>query len=130
MIAIALAPPYNSPAYAYNVAKAARSQAMLLARDSAWAQVDSEGDFISQLQHDYGRLQAFLREHDVWNDGKLEGVEIIVREPFLGFWHNGMRRNQTVTLFGIDRRGFLIHELVHVFLPTARVKNEKVYKIQ
>lgn len=36
VIAIALAPPFNSPAYAYNVAKAARTQALLLARDSAW----------------------------------------------------------------------------------------------
>lgn len=37
LIAIALAPPYNSPAYAYNVAKAARAHALLIARDSAWA---------------------------------------------------------------------------------------------
>lgn len=35
-IAIALTPPYNSPAYAYNVAKAARTHALLIARDSAW----------------------------------------------------------------------------------------------
>jgi len=37
LITIALAPPYNCPAYAYNVAKAARAHAMLLACDSAWA---------------------------------------------------------------------------------------------
>jgi len=37
LIAIALTPPYNSPAYAYNVAKAARVHASLLARDAAWA---------------------------------------------------------------------------------------------
>ena len=36
VIAIALCPPYDSPAYAYNVAKAARAHALLLARDSAW----------------------------------------------------------------------------------------------
>ena len=36
LIALALAPPYNSPAYAYNVGKAARTQALLLARDEAW----------------------------------------------------------------------------------------------
>jgi len=36
VIAISLTPPYNCPAYAYNVAKAARSHALLLARDSAW----------------------------------------------------------------------------------------------
>lgn len=36
LIAIALIPPYDSPAYAYNVAKAARAQALLIARDSAW----------------------------------------------------------------------------------------------
>jgi NAD(P)-dependent dehydrogenase (short-subunit alcohol dehydrogenase family) len=35
-IAIALAPPYASPAYSYNVGKAARAQALLLARDAAW----------------------------------------------------------------------------------------------
>jgi NAD(P)-dependent dehydrogenase (short-subunit alcohol dehydrogenase family) len=35
-VAIALAPPYDSPAYAYNVGKAARAQALLLARDEAW----------------------------------------------------------------------------------------------
>jgi NAD(P)-dependent dehydrogenase (short-subunit alcohol dehydrogenase family) len=37
LITVALAPPYDSPAYAYNVAKAARAHALLLARDSAWA---------------------------------------------------------------------------------------------
>ena len=36
MIAISLAPPYKTPAYSYNVAKAARAQATLLAGDSAW----------------------------------------------------------------------------------------------
>ena len=36
LITIALVPPYDSPAYAYNVAKAARVQASLIARDSAW----------------------------------------------------------------------------------------------
>jgi len=36
LIAIALAPPYASPAYAYNVGKAARAHALLLARDEAW----------------------------------------------------------------------------------------------
>jgi len=36
VIAIALAPPYNSPAYAYNVAKVARANALALARDQAW----------------------------------------------------------------------------------------------
>ena len=35
VIALALAPPYGSPAYAYNVGKAARAHALLLARDSA-----------------------------------------------------------------------------------------------
>ena len=37
LIAISLTPPYDSPAYAYNVAKAARTHAMLIARDSTWA---------------------------------------------------------------------------------------------
>jgi len=36
LITITLTPPYNSPAYAYNVAKAARADALLLARDLAW----------------------------------------------------------------------------------------------
>ncbi len=36
LIAISLTPPYESPAYAYNVAKAARTHALLIARDSAW----------------------------------------------------------------------------------------------
>jgi NAD(P)-dependent dehydrogenase (short-subunit alcohol dehydrogenase family) len=36
-IAISLEPSYGSPAYAYNVAKAARSHALLLACDQAWA---------------------------------------------------------------------------------------------
>lgn len=36
LIAIAMLSPYNSPAYAYNAAKAARAQALLLARDEAW----------------------------------------------------------------------------------------------
>jgi NAD(P)-dependent dehydrogenase (short-subunit alcohol dehydrogenase family) len=37
LISIALLPPYNSPTYAYNVAKAARVHALLIARDSAWS---------------------------------------------------------------------------------------------
>jgi NAD(P)-dependent dehydrogenase (short-subunit alcohol dehydrogenase family) len=36
VIGIALLPPYDSPAYSYNVGKAARVQAMLQARDQAW----------------------------------------------------------------------------------------------
>lgn len=36
LIAIALTPPYTSPAYAYNIGKAARTHALLLARDEAW----------------------------------------------------------------------------------------------
>jgi 3-oxoacyl-[acyl-carrier protein] reductase len=36
VIAISLTPLYDSPAYAYNVAKAARTQALMLARDAAW----------------------------------------------------------------------------------------------
>ena len=35
-IALGLAPPLASPAYAYNVGKAIRAQAMTLARDEAW----------------------------------------------------------------------------------------------
>lgn len=36
IIGIALLPPYDSPAYSYNVGKAARVHAMLKARDLAW----------------------------------------------------------------------------------------------
>jgi NAD(P)-dependent dehydrogenase (short-subunit alcohol dehydrogenase family) len=36
VIGIALLPPYDSPAYSYNVGKAARIQALLQARDQAW----------------------------------------------------------------------------------------------
>jgi NAD(P)-dependent dehydrogenase (short-subunit alcohol dehydrogenase family) len=36
VIGIALLPPYDSPAYSYNVAKAARTHALLQARDEAW----------------------------------------------------------------------------------------------
>ncbi len=36
VIGIALLPPYESPAYSYNVGKAARTHALLQARDEAW----------------------------------------------------------------------------------------------
>jgi 3-oxoacyl-[acyl-carrier protein] reductase len=36
LIGLALAPPFGSPAYPYNVGKAARVHALLLARDQAW----------------------------------------------------------------------------------------------
>jgi NAD(P)-dependent dehydrogenase (short-subunit alcohol dehydrogenase family) len=36
VIALSLEPGYGSPAYAYNVGKAARSHALLMARDEAW----------------------------------------------------------------------------------------------
>jgi NAD(P)-dependent dehydrogenase (short-subunit alcohol dehydrogenase family) len=36
VIGISLLPPYESPAYSYNVGKAARTNAMLRARDEAW----------------------------------------------------------------------------------------------
>lgn len=36
LISIALVPPCNSPAYSYNVAKAARTHAFEIARDAAW----------------------------------------------------------------------------------------------
>jgi len=35
-VALSLEPPYTSPSYAYNVAKAARSHALLIARNHAW----------------------------------------------------------------------------------------------
>lgn len=38
VIAISLTPPYNTPAFSYNVAKAARTDALMLARDPAWQQ--------------------------------------------------------------------------------------------
>ncbi|MHC4532885.1 MAG: SDR family NAD(P)-dependent oxidoreductase [Planctomycetota bacterium] len=37
VIGISLLSPYESPAYSYNVGKAARTHAMLLARDEAWS---------------------------------------------------------------------------------------------
>ena len=37
IVGISLLPPFNSPAYAYNVAKAARTNALLLAKGQAWA---------------------------------------------------------------------------------------------
>jgi 3-oxoacyl-[acyl-carrier protein] reductase len=36
VIGISLLPPYDSPAYSYNVGKAARTHALLQARDEAW----------------------------------------------------------------------------------------------
>jgi len=36
VIGISLLPPYESPAYSYNVGKVARTQALLLGRDEAW----------------------------------------------------------------------------------------------
>jgi len=36
IIGISLLPPYDSPAYSYNVSKAARTHALLQARDQAW----------------------------------------------------------------------------------------------
>ncbi len=36
VIGISLLPPYDSPAYSYNVGKAARSHALLQSRDQAW----------------------------------------------------------------------------------------------
>ena len=36
VIGISLLPPYESPAYSYNVSKSARTQALLLGRDEAW----------------------------------------------------------------------------------------------
>jgi NAD(P)-dependent dehydrogenase (short-subunit alcohol dehydrogenase family) len=37
IIGISLLPPYESPAYSYNVGKAARTHALLKARDQAWS---------------------------------------------------------------------------------------------
>lgn len=65
LISIALTPPYDSPAYAYNVAKAARAHALLIARDSAWPhgvtvntigpgpvpQIESLEQAVEQCQH-------------------------------------------------------------------------------
>lgn len=36
LIGLALLPPYTSPAYSYNIGKATRAHALLLARDEAW----------------------------------------------------------------------------------------------
>jgi 3-oxoacyl-[acyl-carrier protein] reductase len=65
LITIALIPSYNSPAYSYNVAKAARAHAFELARDSVWVNgvtlntispgpvsaIDSLEEAIEQCEH-------------------------------------------------------------------------------
>jgi NAD(P)-dependent dehydrogenase (short-subunit alcohol dehydrogenase family) len=65
VIGIALLPPYDSPAYSYNVSKAARTHAMLQARDQAWLNgvtvniiapgpvpaIESLSEAIEQCQH-------------------------------------------------------------------------------
>ena len=65
VIGLSLLPPYDSPAYSYNVAKAARTQAMLQARDEAWRNgvtvniiapgpvpvIESLGEAIEQSDH-------------------------------------------------------------------------------
>jgi NAD(P)-dependent dehydrogenase (short-subunit alcohol dehydrogenase family) len=64
-VALGLVPPYASPAYAYNVGKAARAQAMTLARDEAWRhgvtlnvmapgpvpEIESLGEAVEQCDH-------------------------------------------------------------------------------
>jgi NAD(P)-dependent dehydrogenase (short-subunit alcohol dehydrogenase family) len=65
IIGISLLPPYDSPAYSYNVGKAARTHAMLQARDQAWrngvtvniispgpaAAIESLNEAIEQCEH-------------------------------------------------------------------------------
>ena len=65
IIGIALLPPYDSPAYSYNVGKAARVHALLKARDEAWHNgvtvniiapgpvpaIDSQSEAIEQCEH-------------------------------------------------------------------------------
>jgi NAD(P)-dependent dehydrogenase (short-subunit alcohol dehydrogenase family) len=65
VIGIALLPPYDSPAYSYNVGKAARVHALLKARDEAWHHgvtvnviapgpvpaIDSASEAIEQCEH-------------------------------------------------------------------------------
>ncbi len=65
IIGIALLPPYESPAYSYNVGKAARVHALLKARDEAWrhgvtmnviapgpvSAIDSLAEAIEQCEH-------------------------------------------------------------------------------
>ncbi len=65
VIGTALLPPYDSPAYSYNVGKAARTHALLQARDEAWRNgvtinvispgpvpaIESLGEAIEQCDH-------------------------------------------------------------------------------
>ncbi len=65
IIGISLLPPYDSPAYSYNVGKAARTHALLKARDQAWrhgvtvnviapgpaAAIESLSEAVGQCQH-------------------------------------------------------------------------------
>ncbi|MHC4229476.1 MAG: SDR family NAD(P)-dependent oxidoreductase [Planctomycetota bacterium] len=65
VIGIALLPPYESPAYSYNVGKASRTHALLQARDQAWRHgvtmnivgpgpvpaIDSLAEAIEQCEH-------------------------------------------------------------------------------
>ena len=65
IIGIALLPPYDSPAYSYNVGKAARVHAMLKARDEMWRHgvtvniiapgpvpaIDSLAEAVEQVEH-------------------------------------------------------------------------------
>ncbi|MDP6380311.1 MAG: SDR family oxidoreductase, partial [Phycisphaerae bacterium] len=90
LIAIALTPPYNSPAYAYNVGKAARAHALLLARDEAWrhgvtvniigpgpvSEIESLAEAVQQCDHG----EAWKERRNVSPQDIAEGVAFLCSE--------------------------------------------------
>jgi NAD(P)-dependent dehydrogenase (short-subunit alcohol dehydrogenase family) len=87
VIGIATHPGKLSPAYAYNVGKAARMQALLLAQDQAWGHgvtvnviapgpVSGLADLSSAIEH-VGHGQAWQEREDVTPQDIAEGVAFL-----------------------------------------------------
>lgn len=76
---------------------------------------------LQQLYHEYNRLYKYLLKHDIWDESRLNGVQVFVKCPLFG-QHAGMRKGKDITLFGVGHYGYLIHELVHVLYPTEQFR--------
>jgi 3-oxoacyl-[acyl-carrier protein] reductase len=90
LIAITLVPPYVSPAYSYNVAKAARAHALLIAQEEAWrngvtlnvigpgpvAEIKSIDEAIEQYDHG----SAWQKRKDISPQDIAESVAFLCSE--------------------------------------------------
>ena len=75
-----------------------------------------------RIKQDYLNLKSFLEENGIWHPAKLMEAKIHIKGKLFGLTIDGMRSDNDITLFGVNKNGLIIHELIHLLFPTDQYR--------